>query len=171
MEDRPRQTFWSVIAAAPMWLAAAVLFLLMAMTFFDVLSRSIFNNPIESATELTRLFMAIMVFAALPLVTWRGEHIVVDLMDPLFNRRMAWIRDIVIDLACGVAILFPAKRVFDLAERARDYGDKTEYLGLPQFYIGWFISAFAFLTALVFLVRGVTQIIAPHKLPGKEPLE
>ncbi|MCV6591915.1 MAG: TRAP transporter small permease [Silicimonas sp.] len=171
MQDRPTQTIWSVIAAAPMWLAAAVLFLLMAMTFLDVLSRSIFNNPIESATELTRLFMAIMVFAALPLVTWRGEHIVVDLMDPLFTRRMGWIRDILVDLACGVAILFPAKRVFDLAERARDYGDKTEYLGLPQFYIGWFIAAFAFLTALVFLLRGVTQIVAPHKLPGKEPLE
>ena len=140
----------------------------MVMTFLDVLSRSIFNNPIESATELTRLFMAIMVFAALPMVTWRGAHIVVDLMDPMFSRRLARIRDILIDLICGVAILWPAKRVFDLAERARDYGDRTEYLGMPQHYAGWFISLFAFITALVFIARGLTQIFAPHLLPEKD---
>ncbi len=162
------RTIWTVIADAPMWMAAAVLFALMAMTFLDVLSRSVLNNPIESATELTRLFMAIMVFAALPIVAWKGEHIVVDLMEPLFSRRIARIRDIMIDLICGAVILWPAKRVFDLAERARDYGDKTEYLGLPQFYIGWFIAAFAFLTAFVFLARGLTQIFAPHRMPGKE---
>lgn len=168
MSNPSDRTIWKVIADAPTWIAAGVLFLLMAMTFLDVLSRSALNNPIESATELTRLFMAIMVFAALPMVTWRGEHIVVDLMDPLFSRRAARIRDILIDLICGVAILFPAKRVFDLAERARDYGDRTEYLGMPQHYTGWFIAAFAFLTAIVFLARGVTQIIAPHRIPGKE---
>ena len=169
--QRSSRTIWTMIADAPMWLAAAVLFFLMAMTFLDVLSRSIFNNPIESATELTRLFMAIMVFAALPMVTWKGEHIVVDLMDPLFSRRLARVRDVVIDLVCGAVILWPAKRVFDLAERARDYGDKTEYLGLPQFYIGWFIAAFAFLTAFVFLARGLTLIFAPHRIPRKGTLE
>lgn len=171
MSSLKKRTVWKIIADAPTWVAAAVLFLLMAMTFLDVLSRSILNNPIESATELTRLFMAIMVFATLPMVTWRGEHIVVDLMDPLFSRRMARLRDIAIDLICGVAILFPAKRVFDLAERARDYGDRTEYLGMPQHYTGWFIAAFAMLTALVFLARGITQIFAPHKIPGKEAPE
>ena len=54
-----RQTStWRCIAVAPTWLAAGVLFLLMSMTFADVDLRSLFGNPIESATELTRLFMA-----------------------------------------------------------------------------------------------------------------
>ena len=159
-------SLWHYIAVLPTWLAAAVLFVLMFMTFADVVLRSVADNPIESATELTRFFMAIMVFAALPMVSWRGNHIVVDLMDPLFSRRLARLRDILIDLICGVILFWPAKRVWDLAERARDFGDVTEYLGFPQYIIGWFIAFFAFVTALVFVARGLARIFFPAKVPG-----
>ena len=155
---------WRYIAVLPIWLAAATLFLLMAMTFADVVLRSVFNNPIESATELTRLFMAIIVFSALPLVSWKGANIVVDLMDPLFSRRAALVRDIMIDLACGIILLWPTKRVWDLAERAREYGDVTEYLNMPQHYVGWFIAFFTAVTALTFIARGTARIIQPSKV-------
>ena len=155
------------LAVIPTWLAAITLFALMAMTFFDVILRSAINNPIESATELTRLFMAIIVFSSLPMVSWKGTHIIVDLLDPFYTRWLERVRDIVIDLACGLALLWPAKRVFDLAERARSYGDVTEYIGFPQHIPGWFIAFFTLITALVFLARGVTRIVAPHKVPSK----
>ncbi len=157
---------WHYIAMLPTWLAALVLFALMSMTFLDVVLRSVANNPIESATELTRIFMAIVVFASLPMVSWRGQHIIVDLMDPLFSRRMARARDILIDLICGVVLLWPAKRVWDLAERARDYGDVTEYLNLPQYNPGWFIAFFTGLTAIVFILRGLARIFFPSKVPS-----
>jgi TRAP-type C4-dicarboxylate transport system permease small subunit len=157
---------WNLIAILPTWLAAAVLFVLMGMTFADVILRSVLNDPIEYASELTRLFMAIIVFASLPLVSWRGQHIVVDLMDPLFSARMGRLRDILIDLVCGAALFWPASRVWDLAERARDFGDVTEYMGFPQFVIGWFIAAFTALTALVFVLRGLARIFVPHKVPA-----
>ena len=161
----PRQSgVWGCIVMLPTWLAASTLFLLMAMTFADVLLRSIVNDPIESATELTRFFMAIIVFSALPMVSWKSGHIIVDLMDPLFGRHAARVRDIVIDLFCGVILFWPAKRVWDLAERARDFGDVTEYLGFPQFVIGWFIAFFTFVTAVVFVARGLTRLFAPSKL-------
>jgi TRAP-type transport system small permease protein len=164
MTGTHKKSIWQWIFMIPSWLACAVLFALMAMTFFDVVLRSVLNDPIESATELTRLFMAIMVFASLPLVTWRGEHIVVDLMDSLFSRPMARLRDIIIDISAGLLILWPAKRVFGLAERARDYGDRTEYLGFPQHYIGWFIAVFTGITAITFILRGLTRIFAPQHL-------
>ena len=65
MTEKGKPGIWTVIANAPTHAAAAILFCLMVMTFADVILRSALNNPIESATELTRLFMAIMVFAAL----------------------------------------------------------------------------------------------------------
>ena len=160
-------SFFHYIAVIPTWVAAFFLFALMAMTFFDVILRSVVNNPIESATELTRLFMAIVVFASLPIISWKGSHIVVDLLDPIFSRRLARFRDTAIDLICGVVLLWPAKRVWELAERARSYGDVTEYLGLPQHYTGWFIAFFTLLTALVFLARGLTRMFAPDKVPAK----
>jgi TRAP-type C4-dicarboxylate transport system permease small subunit len=160
-------SFWHYVAIVPTWIAAFVLFLLMLMTFADVVLRSVLNNPIESATELTRFFMAIVVFSSLPMVSWKGRHIVVDLMDPFFSRRMAKARDVFIDLFCGIILLWPAKRVFDLAERARDFGDITEYLGFPQHIIGWFISLSAFVTAFAFIARGLGRICFPSKVPNK----
>jgi len=164
--ETSQQSTLNKLAKLPSYLAAVTLFLLMAMTFFDVLLRSLANNPIESATELTRLFMAIIVFSSLPMVTWKGKHIVVDLMDPLFSPTLAKIRDILINLACGIVLLWPALRVYQLAERSRSYGDITEYLHMPQFYIGWFIAFATLITALVMILRGVLLIVAPHKVPA-----
>lgn len=158
---------WHYIAVAPTWFAAGVLFLLMVMTFADVVLRSALNNPIESATELTRLFMAILVFASLPMVSWKGEHIVVDLLDPLFTRRLARLRDIAIDLFCGVILFWPAMRVWELAERAREFGDVTEYIAFPQHIIGWFIAFFTFATALLYVVRGVVRLFARPEASGR----
>lgn len=163
-QEHAQQTVLGVIARLPTWLAAAALFILMAMTFADVFLRSAFNAPIEWASELTRIFLAVIVFASLPMVTWKSGHIVVDLMDPLFSNRMGRLRDTVIDLVCGVALLWPASRVWDLAERARSFGDVTEYMGFPQYLIGWFIALFTLLTALAFIARGVFRVFAPEKV-------
>jgi len=157
---------WRYIAVAPSWLAALALFLMMGMTFADVILRSTISNPIESATELTRIFMAVIVFASLPVISWKGTHIIVDLMDPLFSRALARGRDILIDLISGVVLFWPAVRVFQLAERSRSYGDVTEYIGFPQHLIGWFIAFFTFVTAITLVVRGLVRIFAPSRIPA-----
>lgn len=150
------------LAFLPSALAATALFALMVMTFFDVILRSTINDPIESATEMTRLFMAITVFSSLPVISWRGEHIVVDLFDPLFSAGLARVRDAVINLACGIILFWPALRVWQLAGRAKEYGDVTEYLNIPQFYIAYFIAVSTFLTAVVLLARGLCFAFAPQ---------
>ncbi|MGI9464170.1 MAG: TRAP transporter small permease [Aestuariivirgaceae bacterium] len=161
------------LAFLPSVVAATALFALMVMTFFDVILRSVFNDPVESATEMTRLFMAIVVFSALPVISWRGEHIVVDLLDPLFGARLARVRDAVINLVSGIVLFWPAVRVWQLAGRARAYGDVTEYLNIPQFYIAYFIAIATFLTAAVLVVRGLFFAVAPDLVgkparPGQE---
>ena len=47
---------------------------------------------------------------------------------------------------------------WSLAERARDYGDVTEYLAIPQFYIGWFIALMTFVSAFVLVARGLITL-------------
>ncbi len=108
--------------------------------------------------------MAIVVFSALPVVSGRAEHITVDLLDPIFPAWMARWRDAIVSLACGAILWLPAERVVVLAERARDYGDLTEYLEIPQFYIGWFIAVFTYLTAAALVGRGLILIFAPQAL-------
>ncbi len=154
---------------APLMLAITALFLMMVMTFADVVMRSALNTPIEAATELTRIMMAIVVFAALPMVSGRAEHITVDLLDPIFPKGLARWRDAIIALACGAILWWPAERVVVLAERARSYGDLTEYLGIPQFYIAWFVAVFTYLTAAALIGRGLVLIFAPSALDALKP--
>ncbi len=157
------------IARLPVLLSSATLFALMLMTFADVILRSVFNAPIEAATELTRMFMAIIVFSVLPVLSARGEHIAVDLLDGFFtNPAVARIKAGLISLFCGGMLYWPAQRVTVLAERARSYGDVTEYLSIPQFYIAWFIAIMTFITAVVLILRGLAELFAPKMIESLE---
>ena len=148
----------------PVALAVAALFVMMVMTFADVMLRSTINTPIEAATELTRILMAILVFSALPVVSGQGKHIAVDLLDPWFSRIAGRVRDVAISLVCGAMLWWPAERVVVLAERARDYGDVTEYLGIPQLYIAWFIAVATYMTGAVLIARAAVLVFAPSAL-------
>lgn len=153
------------VSVAPTLLACVALFILMVMTFFDVILRSVLNAPIEAATELTRILMAILVFSVLPMISAGKGQIAVDLTDGLFARlRLSRARDAIVYLASGIMLIWPIQRVWILAERARDYGDVTEYLSIPVFYIGWFIAASTAITALAMIVTGLLYIFSPQSL-------
>ena len=154
-----------ILAALPIWLASAALFALMAMTFCDVVMRSSFDAPIEAATELTRILVAVAVFAVLPHVSVLGQHIAVDLTDRLFERyRLHRARDAAVHLLSAALLVWPTQRVLVLAERTRDYGDVTEYLAIPQHLVMWFIFAGLVLTILGMAVAGVLALVAPRVL-------
>ncbi|MBZ0218166.1 MAG: TRAP transporter small permease [Fimbriimonadaceae bacterium] len=148
-----------LLARLPSWVAGVALFLLMAMTFSDVILRSLINDPIESATELTRILMAIVVFSSLPVVAARGGHIVVDLLDGFFTPFASRIRDGLVNIVCGGLLLWPVQRVYVLAARAHGRGDVTEYLNLPQFYMSSFITVLALATAIIMIIRGVLILL------------
>ena len=125
----------TALSALPMTMASVALFALMVLTFADVIMRSVFNAPIEAATELIRIGIALQ--------RWR---------------------DGLVTLGCGVMLWFPAGRVVDLAYRALSYGDVTEYLEIPTFYIGMFIAVMTYLTAVVLILRGLLRLFAPQLL-------
>ncbi|NOD47627.1 MULTISPECIES: TRAP transporter small permease [unclassified Ruegeria] len=158
-------TFARRISVVPTLLACVALFILMVMTFFDVILRSVFNAPIEAATELTRILMAILVFSVLPIISAGRGQIAVDLTDGIFARlRLSRVRDAIVYLVSGIMLIWPIQRVWVLAERARDYGDVTEYLSIPVFYVGWFIAAFTAITAIAMIITGILHIFAPQAL-------
>ena len=153
----------------PVIVACMALFILMVMTFCDVILRSVFNAPIEAATELTRILMAILVFSVLPIVSTTNGHIAVDLTDGFFHRlHLSRARDVVIYVVSGIMLFWPVQRVWVLAERARDYGDVTEYLSIPTYLIGWFITLSVAITALVMIATGLLKAFAPNTL--SEPM-
>ncbi len=153
------------VSILPVIVASAALFILMLMTFCDVILRSVFNSPIEAATELTRILMAILVFSVLPIISVTNGHIAVDLTDGIFHRlRLSRVRDGLIYVFSGVMLYWPVQRVWVLAERARDYGDVTEYLSIPTFLVGWFITLSVAVTALAMIITGLLHLFSPDTL-------
>lgn len=153
-----------VVAVVPTAVAVIALFAMMVMTFTDVVLRSVANMPIEAATELTRIMMAVTVFSVLPVISAQSGHIAVDLLDGMFSPRVARWREAMISLVCGGMLWWPAERVVVLAERARSYGDVTEYLAIPQFYVAWFVAVATYATMAALLVRAALLIFAPRAM-------
>ena len=65
-------------------IAAVTLFSLMLTTCIDVFGRYLFNNPLTGSTELTEIAVGIVVFSVLPVISWRNDHVVVDILDHFF---------------------------------------------------------------------------------------
>lgn len=161
----------AALALIPSLVAAGALLALMLMTFADVVLRSAFDAPLPAATELTRILMAVAIFSAMPAVSASGRHIAVDLTDPLFGPWATRVRELMVNVGCGVALMWPAERATVLAERSRSFGDVTEYLALPQFLPEWFIALAVWVTAAALIARGILAFLAPRALKAAEPAE
>lgn len=157
--------FMKSLSNVPMAFACLALFGLMCLTFADVVMRSVFNAPIEAATELIRMGVAVVVFAALPVLSAQNGHITVDLLDGVFRKfQLERVRDAIVALVCAAMLWWPAERIVDLAQRAKSYGDVTEYLQIPTFYVGYFIAAMTYLTAVALIGRACLHIFSPESL-------
>ncbi|KZN15344.1 TRAP transporter small permease [Marinomonas sp. TW1] len=140
-------------------IAATVLLLLVLLTCFDVAGRYLFNNSIDGAVELTQLGLAIMVFAQMPIITWRGSHVVVDLLDHILGNRIVKLLAIFSVLIISTSFYFLAIRIYQLAERSLRRGELTEYLGLPAGHIAQYIALMSWLTAACMLTYGAYVVL------------
>ena len=61
--------------------ASVILFLMMLLTFVDVVARYLFNWPLRGGFELTELMLLVLIFAGLPLVSHADEHVTMDFID------------------------------------------------------------------------------------------
>ncbi|KFK58598.1 C4-dicarboxylate ABC transporter, partial [Vibrio vulnificus] len=109
-------------------LAALSLFLMMVITFIDVVSRNLLNAPILGSTETVEVLLAIMVFMAFPLVSWQEENICVDLLDNYFPSKWISLRQIIINLFCACSLILVAATNWKLAGRSLEYEEVTEIL-------------------------------------------
>lgn len=143
-------------------LAASTLFGLMLITCIDVFGRYVFNHPLTGSTELTEMAVGIVVFAAFPVVTWRNEHIVVDMLDRFTPPVVHMLRTIILNMIAAGALYFLGGRIITLGKRSISYGEVSEYLAIP---LGWtinFIGAMCWLSAIALLTLGIYRAIERH---------
>lgn len=136
-------------------LAAVLLFLMMALTFFDVLGRDAFSRPIPGAFEATEAMMGVLIFAGLPLISARDGHVAVNLIEPLLGprvRRVQYRVMQVVGMACCATLTWV---LWHKAGQLAAYGDASAYLHIPQAPLAYMMSLFCALTTVVFAANAL----------------
>ena len=131
------------------WMVALVLAFMMALTVVDVTGRFVFNRPIPGSFEVMEFCLAIVVFSALPLVTWDRRHITVSLFDSLFRGSGDRLRQGVIQLASLLGMGIVCWRMWDQGNRLHATQAITGYLEWPVAPIAYFMSVLAGLASLL----------------------
>ncbi|MBC7728714.1 MAG: TRAP transporter small permease [Microbacteriaceae bacterium] len=149
-------------------LAALALFAIMALTLVDVVGRKLFDHSLTGSLELTEILMVVVIFAALPLVSLHGEHVVFDSLDHLMPPWLRRLQQALVDLACAVALGALAWLMWDKARQMAGYGDTTAQLQLPMGPFVGLMAVLCGLTALVHLLL-MLQPAAQHPLGVPEP--
>lgn len=133
-------------------MAAMALFTIMWLTLVDVTGRRFFNHSVPGGLELTEMLMVVVIFGAMPLVSWRSEHVVFDSLDSYLPD---WVRDIqarLVQLVCAGTFGFLAYLMSTRATRLAEYGDTTVHLQLAIAPVAWMMAALLALTGLVHLL-------------------
>jgi TRAP-type C4-dicarboxylate transport system permease small subunit len=130
-------------------LAATALFAIMALTLVDVSGRKLLSTSVPGSLELTELLMVVVIFAGLPLVSLRGEHVVFDSLDPLIEKTLRRAQGLVVDLLVAALLLGMAGLMWIKAGQMAEYGDTTAQLKIAQSPFVYLMSGLLALTALV----------------------
>jgi TRAP-type C4-dicarboxylate transport system permease small subunit len=142
--DRGLEPLLGAIAGVP-------LFCMMSVTFVDVVLRYIFNAPLRGSFEVTELMLVVLIFAALPLVSRREEHVVMDFLDrylgPAVLRLLRALEHVVsATVMSGLGWLLWQK-----AGKLAAYGDTTSVLRIGLAPFVYAIALLLYITALIHL--------------------
>ena len=145
-------------------LAALALLATMVLTLVDVLGRKLASQSVPGSLELTEILMVVVIFAALPLVSAHGEHVVFDALD---SKLPAWLRraqQALVDAVCATALAGLAWLMWQKAAQMADYGDITAQLQLP---LAPFVRLMSLMCGLTALVHALL-VLRPtaHHVPG-----
>ena len=142
--------------------AAAALFLMMALTIVEVVGRYFLAMPLTGGEEIKSFLLGFGVFAALPLVTAAERHIAVRSVAQLLRGRAARAQRIIVRAGTAAGFLFIAALLFAQARTLAAAGTLTDFLDLPlapAIYVFAALAATAAAIALALLAKRESE---PH---------
>jgi TRAP-type transport system small permease protein len=150
------------VAAACGLLGAVALFAIMLLTLVDVSGRKVLSQSVTGSLELTEMLMVLVIFAGLPLVSLRGEHVVFDSLDTLWPRGFKRVLEGAVDLLCAAAMAGLAWLMWEKAGQMAQYGDITAQLKLPLGPLVVAMSVLCAVTAVVHVVLAFAPVAHHH---------
>src|SRR5688572_15924373 len=142
----PAELFERAVAPILGAVAATVLFALMVLTCSDVIGRYFLSRPIYGAFEITEMLLAALIFAGLPLVTLRGDHVTVDVLDSVTPEWVYRIQHVVACVLGGISTGYLAWRLWIRALSLDAAGETTAQLKFKLAYLTYAMSLLMALT-------------------------
>jgi TRAP-type transport system small permease protein len=133
-------------------LCACALFAIMVLTFFDVSGRKLLSQSIPGSLELTELLMVIVIFAGLPLVSERGEHVIFDSLDSVWPAWFVKLQKALVHLICASLMLALAYLMGKTGMQFAEYGETTAQLKISKAPFIYGMALFCGITGLVHAV-------------------
>jgi TRAP-type transport system small permease protein len=143
--------------------AAVLIFIMMMLTFADVVGRYIFTAPIFGAAEMIQFLLAMTIFSGLCLVNAHDEHITVELFDAQLDRFISpALRRVIIQLFSVGMMAVIAYQLYRFALEAGRVNTKTVVLEWPFAVVAYTVAGLS----AVSLVMQILGLMLP-----KEPIE
>jgi len=153
---RPRDR----ILNALLILAGLCLVAMMTLTAVDVAGRAILSRSLAGTTEMVQVALAFAVSLALPVVTWRGAHISLGLID---DGRRGWANGLRVVCVAAISAAvsgWVAVVLWRRAFEALEYEDVIGYLELPVAPMIFALSVAAAAMAAAFSARAIGRLAA-----------
>ncbi len=131
-------------------ISGLALFAIMVLTFFDVTGRKLLDHSIPGSLELTELFMVVVIFGALPLVSRKGEHVVFDSLDGFWPKGFVKFQKSLVNFLCSMALLALGWLMISTGIDFASFGETTAQLKISK---APFIIGMGFMCALAGIVH------------------
>ncbi len=140
------------------FLCAILLFMLMMLTAIDVFGRYLLNAPVSGSFQIAQALMGLLIFAGLPLITARDEHLRAGLLDHLFSGRFNSLRQPLIDLfSLGAMAALTWRLWADMGQKHRS-GELLPVIDIPIWTLIVFMVAMASIATAVLAWLAVARI-------------
>lgn len=131
-------------------LAGISLFIMMILTFVDVVGRYGFNKSIFGTSEMIEALMVVVIFAGVAFVTADDKHIKVDIFAPWIERHAANVQRWIVHI---FSLIVYAGLTFELGRHMLDSwhsGKRTAVLDYPQWVMPGAAVLFSLIGVLLF---------------------
>jgi len=143
--------------------SAALLFLMMILTFVDVIGRYVFTAPIFGAAEMIQFLLAMTIFGGLSLVNAHDDHISVELFEPALDRWIPRTRRILVQVFSVIVMTIIAWELTKFAIEAYRLGQITVVLEWPLVIVAGAVAALSVISLFVQLL-GLMLPNKPHDM-------
>ncbi len=136
-------------------LLAIALFLIIILTFADVVGRYFFAKPIFGAAEMIEFLLAAAIFIGLLMINVLDEHIAVDMFEHHIIARIPRIHAIVVH---GAALLIMSIIAWQFTLRAIEDIEQNSRTVVLEWPLYWITAAIALLSFLAVICQVLSLI-------------